>query len=47
MIRKIGDKYVLFTKDGKQRLGTHTTRAQAVQQERVIEQKKRTREHRR
>lgn len=40
MIRKVGDKYVLFTKDGKKRLGTHPTRAKAEAQERAVEASK-------
>jgi len=37
MIKKIGNKFVLFNKAGTKRLGTHPTRAQAVAQEQAIE----------
>lgn len=37
MIRKVGDKWVLFTKDGSRRLGTHATEADALAQERAVE----------
>ena len=40
MIRKEGDKYILYTKDGKRRLGVHDTRKDAERQERVIEMQK-------
>ena len=40
MIKKIKDKYVLYTKDGKKRLGTHQTKDEALAQERAIEIKK-------
>lgn len=36
MIRKIGNKFVLFSKDGKKRLGTFNTRADAEKREREI-----------
>jgi hypothetical protein len=36
VIRKEGDKFVLYSKDGKKRLGTHDTRAKALAQERAI-----------
>lgn len=37
MIRKVGDKYVLFSKDGKKRLGEFKTREEAVKREQVIQ----------
>ena len=37
MIKKIGNKFVLFNKAGTKKLGTHPTRAQAVAQEQAIE----------
>lgn len=40
MIRKVGSKFVLYTRDGKRRLGTHATRAQAEAQERAVEASK-------
>lgn len=36
MIKKSGNKWILYTKDGKRKLGTHTTREEAVAQERAI-----------
>ena len=36
MIKKQGDKFVLYTKDGTRILGTHHTRSQAVAQEMAI-----------
>lgn len=36
MIRKVGSKWVLFTKDGSRRLGTHNTREEAVRQEAAV-----------
>ena len=33
MIKKSGDKFVLYTKDGTRILGTHYTRSEAVAQE--------------
>lgn len=36
MIKKSGKKWVLWTKDGKRKLGTHATRAEALAQERAI-----------
>jgi hypothetical protein len=35
-IKPEGDKYVLYSKDGKRRLGTHDTKEQAEAQERAI-----------
>lgn len=40
MIRKVGSKWVLFTKDGSKRLGTHDSKAEAEAQERAIEASK-------
>lgn len=40
MIRKEGDKYVLYTKDGSRKLGEHGTRAGAEAQERAVEANK-------
>lgn len=36
MIRREGNKWVLYTRDGKKKLGEHKTRAQAVAQEQAI-----------
>lgn len=36
MIKKSGNKWILYTKDGKRKLGTHSTREEAVAQERAI-----------
>jgi hypothetical protein len=40
MIRKEGDKYILYTRDGKKKLGTHDTREDAEKQEKAIETQK-------
>jgi hypothetical protein len=40
MIRQAGGKWVLYTADGKRRLGTHGSRAGALAQERAIEANK-------
>jgi hypothetical protein len=40
VIRKVGSRWVLFTRDGKRRLGTHPSRAKAEAQERLIQWKK-------
>jgi hypothetical protein len=40
MIRKIGNKFVLYPKGGGKRLGTHPTKAAALAQERAIEASK-------
>ncbi len=40
MIRKVAGKYVLFTADGKRRLGTHSTRKEALAQERAVQASK-------
>lgn len=40
VIKKEGGKWVLYSKDGKKKLGTHETRADAVAQERAIEANK-------
>jgi hypothetical protein len=36
MVKKENDKYVLYTKDGKRKLGTHDTLAQALSQEAAV-----------
>ena len=36
MIKKVGKRWALFTKDGKRKLGTHDTREEAVAQERAV-----------
>jgi hypothetical protein len=36
MIRKVGGKVVLYTADGKKRIGTHDTKKAAVAQEIAI-----------
>lgn len=36
VIKKSGKKWILYTKDGKRKLGTHDTREEAVAQERAI-----------
>jgi hypothetical protein len=40
IIRKVRGKYVLFTADGKRRLGTHNTRKEALAQERAVQASK-------
>lgn len=40
MIKKSGSRWILYTKDGKRKLGTHTTREEALAQERAILSKK-------
>ena len=40
MIRKRGDQWVLYTKDGKRVLGRHDTKADAEKQERTIQRVK-------
>ena len=37
MIRKEGDKYVLYSSDGKKKLGEHKTKKDALRQERAIQ----------
>lgn len=37
MIRKIGDKYVLFSKDGKKRLGEFPSKDKAKMREKQIQ----------
>jgi len=37
MIRKVGGKYVLYSRRGGRRLGTHRTRKAAIRQERAIQ----------
>ena len=41
MIRKRGNKYILFSKSGKKKLGTFTSRAKALTRERQIQYFKR------
>lgn len=36
MIKKSGNKWILYTKDGKRKLGTHATRKDAEVQERAV-----------
>lgn len=36
MIKKSGNRWVLYTKDGKRKLGTHATREEALAQERAV-----------
>ena len=36
MIKKSGNRWILYSKDGKRKLGTHATREEAVAQERAI-----------
>ena len=36
MIKKVGNKWVLFTKSGKRKLGTHSSKAAAKRQEGAI-----------
>ncbi len=40
MIRRVGEKWALYTRDGKRRLGTHDSKADALAQERAIETSK-------
>lgn len=40
MIRKVGSKWVLFSQDGKKRLGEHDTEAKAEAQERAVQASK-------
>lgn len=37
MIKQVGKKWVLFTKDGSRRLGTHDSKVDAQAQEAAIE----------
>ncbi len=37
MIRKVGTKYVLYSRKTGKRLGTHGSRASALRQERAIQ----------
>lgn len=37
MIRKVGNKYVLYSKKTGKRLGTHGSKASALRQERAIQ----------
>ena len=41
MIKKLKGEYCLFSKDGKKKLGCHSTRAKAVAQERAVMARKR------
>ena len=36
MIKKVGNKWVLFTKSGKRKIGTHSSKAGALKQEKAI-----------
>ncbi len=36
MIKKVGNKWVLYTSDGSRVLGRHATKAEALAQERAI-----------
>ena len=36
MIKKEGEKYILYTSDGKRKLGTHHSHADAARQEAAI-----------
>ena len=40
MIKKSGSRWILYSKDGKRKLGTHATRDEALAQERAIMSKK-------
>lgn len=40
IIKKENGKYVLYTKDGKRKLGTHDTRQEAIKQEYAIQKSK-------
>jgi len=42
-IRKVGKKFVLISRKTGRRLGTHTSRAKALRQERAIQASKRRR----
>lgn len=37
MIKREGGNYVLYTKDGSRKLGTHSSKADALKQEAAIE----------
>lgn len=37
MIRKEGNKYILYTKDGKKKLGEHSSLKKAQKQEKAIQ----------
>ena len=43
MIKKVGKKYRLYTKDGSRALGPATTKAKALKQERAIQAAKHAR----
>jgi hypothetical protein len=40
MIRKKGNKWIFYSKDGKRKLGEHNSKEDALKQERVIYTKK-------
>jgi len=40
IIKKVDGKYILYTKDGKKKLGTHDTRQKAIKQEYAIQKSK-------
>ena len=40
MIRRVGDKWVLYTKDGSRKLGEHDSEESALEQERAVEASK-------
>lgn len=40
VIRRSGDKWILYTKDGKRKLGTHDSKLKAIKQEYAIEKSK-------
>ena len=40
VIRQEGKKWILYTHDGKKRLGTHNSREEALRQERAIQARK-------
>lgn len=42
MIKKVGDKYVLFSKDGKKKLGSSTSYQAMVNREKEVEMFKNT-----
>lgn len=45
MIKKIGSKFVLYTRNGKRRLGTHSSRKGALKQEAAIKISKHKNDH--
>lgn len=42
MIKKVGSKYCLFTANGSRKLGCHSTRVEALTQERAVQARKRS-----